>query len=67
MWKRLDHPNIIPLFGTTSDFGPSFSTGMVSLWMQKGDLDTFLRKAGPMLSVSDRFKIVRAARIIRAY
>lgn len=64
VWKRLKHPNIVPLYGTTSDFGLSFSTGMVSPWMHNGDLITFLRKTGFKLSVSDRFQIVRAAHAI---
>lgn len=64
VWKELNHPNILPLLGTTSDFGPYFSTGMVSPWMHKGDLDNFLRRMGSNLSVSERLQIVRVSYII---
>ena len=41
IWKRLDHKNIVPLLGTTSEFGSDCSTGMVSPWMNKGNLTTY--------------------------
>lgn len=55
----LDHGNIVPLLNTVSDFGP-YSTGMVSPWMDNGDLNTFFAKMNSALSVFNRFQIVRA-------
>ncbi|KAJ7732620.1 kinase-like domain-containing protein [Mycena olivaceomarginata] len=43
VWCRLDHPNIVPLLGITYDFGTSLS--MVSPWLQKGTLQTYLNSS----------------------
>jgi hypothetical protein len=43
VWFRLDHPNIVPLLGITYDFGTSLS--MVSPWLQKGTLQTYLNSS----------------------
>ncbi|KAJ7735514.1 kinase-like domain-containing protein [Mycena metata] len=40
VWYRLDHPNVVPLLGITYDFGTSLS--MVSPWLAKGTLHTYL-------------------------
>lgn len=62
-WNMLDHENIVPLLGTTicyetsSIFGPSTSTGMVSPWMENGNLITFMETR--TLSIIDRLQIVR--------
>lgn len=41
VWKRLRHANIVPLFGTISSSYPFI--GMISPWMQKGNLNTFIK------------------------
>ncbi|KIJ09859.1 hypothetical protein PAXINDRAFT_17073 [Paxillus involutus ATCC 200175] len=57
IWRRLDHPNIVPFLGTTSDFGPYIS--MVAMWMPKGTLHAFLEKHGDGLSTIDRFGLLQ--------
>ncbi|OAX32966.1 kinase-like protein [Rhizopogon vinicolor AM-OR11-026] len=39
-WRRLYHPNIVPLLGT-SNF-PGGIKGMVSLWMENGSLEKYM-------------------------
>ncbi|KAJ6488430.1 kinase-like domain-containing protein [Mycena vulgaris] len=55
VWYRLDHPNIVPLLGITFDFGLSLS--MVSPWLQRGTLHSYLKSGhaqpsdlGPLLT-----------------
>lgn len=62
VWKRLSHPNIVPLLGTTADIGfhllpGALLPGMVSPWMRNGILIGFLEGEG--LSVCERLKLVR--------
>ncbi|KIJ67306.1 hypothetical protein HYDPIDRAFT_108020 [Hydnomerulius pinastri MD-312] len=42
IWRRLDHPNIVPFLGVVSGFGPSVS--LVSMWMPNGTLHAYLGK-----------------------
>ena len=39
MWKRLRHPNIVPLVGVTAN-----PLQIVSEWMSKGTLTEFIEK-----------------------
>ena len=39
MWKRLEHENIVPLFGITSN-----PLQLVSDWMPGGDLIEYIKK-----------------------
>ena len=39
VWKRMDHPNIIPFCGVTLD-----PPQLVSSWMQGGDLTEYINK-----------------------
>ncbi|KZP16490.1 kinase-like protein [Athelia psychrophila] len=48
VWKRLDHPNIVALLGTTTEESPWQSTGMVSRWMVNGNLGTFVTPSLPL-------------------
>ncbi|KIJ10531.1 hypothetical protein PAXINDRAFT_16449 [Paxillus involutus ATCC 200175] len=57
IWRRLDHPNIVPFLGTTSGFGPC--TSMVAVWMPNGTLYAFLGKDGDRLSITDRFGLLQ--------
>lgn len=42
-WRRLSHPNIASLLGTTTDFGHlEGMVGMVSLWMKNGSLYAYM-------------------------
>ena len=60
VWKRLVHDNVVALLGITTDIGPYTCTGMVSLWMENGDLNKFLRENAAALTVSGRFGLVSA-------
>jgi hypothetical protein len=43
-WRRLSHPNIASLLGTTTGFGRfEGMVGMVSLWMKNGSLYAYMR------------------------
>lgn len=53
VWKELQHPNIVPLFGVVSDYGPYVS--MVSPWMENGNLNKFLTEE---LTLATRFKLL---------
>ena len=53
MWKRLDHPNIVPFKGVT--FEPP---QLVSEWMEGGELREYIRNnpdANPVSLVSPSF------------
>ena len=57
VWKRLIHYNVVPLLGITTDVGPYTSVGMVSPWMENGDLNTFLQHSTTLL-LSNRIELV---------
>jgi len=57
IWQQLDHPNILPLFGITSDFGPF--AGMVGPWMANGNLNCYLTKVWRGFTTSDYFRILQ--------
>lgn len=56
VWLRLKHPQVLPLYGVVSDFGPYPS--MVCPWMDKGNLNNYLSGDGESLDVGGRYKIV---------
>jgi serine/threonine protein kinase len=56
IWGNLDHPNIVPLLGVTSDFGKSIA--MVCQWMNQGTLSEYLEKEKENLRLHDRLNIV---------
>jgi len=56
IWTCLQHPNIIPLLGTTTSFGKYMA--MVCPWMEDGNLGEYLKKRGNALSMHDRYSIV---------
>ncbi|KAF7978778.1 hypothetical protein HWV62_44824 [Athelia sp. TMB] len=57
VWKDLHHENIAPLLGTTAEFGPHGSTGMVFPWMVNGTLNAFLAHNEPETAI--RIQLVR--------
>lgn len=61
VWRMLNHENIVPLLGTTSDFGDYSSACFVSPFMENGNLNSFLKRQGTTLYVGNRLQIVRAA------
>jgi hypothetical protein len=52
---RLKHPNILPVHGYTTDFGPLIA--IVSPWAGNGNLNVYLEKEGN-LPVIKQFEIV---------
>src|ERR1700722_9880047 len=56
VWRRLDHKNILPLIGVTTNFGPHFS--MVCPWMENGMFNTYLERSKTSLTLTDKFKLV---------
>ncbi|KAF8119558.1 kinase-like domain-containing protein, partial [Boletus edulis] len=44
IWRRLDHPNVVPFLGISTAFGVSGSKSLVSLWMCNGSLESFLKR-----------------------
>lgn len=64
VWQRLDHPNILPLYGVTSDFG--FYPSLVCPWLENGNLNLYLQHQGKRLSVQARLQIVGCSSNISA-
>ncbi|TDL15392.1 kinase-like protein [Rickenella mellea] len=56
VWQRLSHENIIPLFGTCSDFGPYIS--MVCPWLENGNLRKYMQRKGDALKLTHRLKLL---------
>ena len=52
---RLKHPNILPVHGYTSGFGPFMA--IVSPWAENGNLTTYLEREDTSLTVVKRFQI----------
>lgn len=61
VWARLQHGNILPLLGITSDFGPY--TSMVCPWMEDGDMHNFLQVKEQTLTLSNRLDLVSPPQI----
>ncbi|KAH7922866.1 kinase-like protein [Leucogyrophana mollusca] len=56
VWQRLNHKNIVPLYGVTSEFGPFVS--MVCPWLENGSLDHYLKSCHAHLTLKDRFQLL---------
>jgi serine/threonine protein kinase len=52
----LHHPNILPVYGYTSGFGPFMA--IVSPWAENGNLTTYLEREDANLAVVRRLQIV---------
>ena len=59
IWRRLDHPNIVPLLGTArgEDFGSDYPC-MVSVWMPHGTLVEYVNHRGNELLLPSRIRLV---------
>ncbi|KAF9232602.1 kinase-like domain-containing protein [Melanogaster broomeanus] len=65
IWRRLNHPNIVPLLGTAD--GSMFNSKhpcMVSMWMPHGTLKSYIRESGTGLAIGDRLQLVIHAKNI---
>ncbi|KIJ65401.1 hypothetical protein HYDPIDRAFT_110460 [Hydnomerulius pinastri MD-312] len=56
IWKRLDHPNVVPFLGIATGFGPHPS--LVSMWMPNGTLGKFVAQQGVELGIIDRLRLI---------
>ncbi|KAJ8581558.1 kinase-like protein [Rhizopogon salebrosus TDB-379] len=56
IWSRLVHENIVPLVGTTEEFGPLPS--LVSLWFPHGTLHRLITEQGPTLSIRTKLNLL---------
>ena len=54
----LKHENVLPLFGITFDVGRNNPMGMVSPWVENGNLGGYLNRCGTTLALWDRLRIV---------
>ncbi|KAG1828265.1 kinase-like domain-containing protein [Suillus variegatus] len=55
-WAKLEHENILPLYGVVMDFGPIVS--VVHPWKENGTLSTYLSCKHATLTVQDKFKLL---------
>lgn len=55
-WAKLEHENILPLYGIVMDFGPIVS--IVHPWQDNGTLSTYLSCKHGTLTVQDKFKLL---------
>jgi serine/threonine protein kinase len=67
VWKRLNHPNIIPMYGAAPDID---ELCVVSPWMPEGDLSQYLNKypgvnrASIMVGVADGLSYLHSSDVI---
>ena len=54
---KLDHPNVLSLFGTTSGFGPF--PAMVCPWLENGTLTSYLERSDANLKIRQLLELVR--------
>ena len=61
IWRRLDHPNIVPFLGMArgEDFGSDYPC-MISMWMPHGTLAEYVAQRENMLSLPSRIRLVSA-------
>ncbi|KAF8123360.1 kinase-like domain-containing protein [Boletus edulis] len=59
IWRRLEHPNIVPFLGVVYGFGRQGHVSLVSLWMANGSLQSYLGKYDDQLSIAHRLQLVR--------
>ncbi|KAF9231675.1 kinase-like domain-containing protein, partial [Melanogaster broomeanus] len=57
VWLKLDHPNVLPLFGTTMGFGQF--PAMVCSWLENGALTSYLQRWNDKLTTEQRLVLVR--------
>lgn len=58
IWKRLNHPNIVPFLGIAYGFGREGNASLVSLWMPNGNLHTVVEKYNDELTDAHRLQLV---------
>ncbi|KAI9456469.1 kinase-like domain-containing protein, partial [Boletus coccyginus] len=58
IWRRLDHPNVVPFLGVAYGFGMHEAMSFVSLWMPHGSLHHFLAKNNRNLGLQHRLRFL---------
>ncbi|KAF8840950.1 kinase-like protein [Paxillus ammoniavirescens] len=58
-WAKLDHVNILPLFGTTTNFGRF--PAMVCPWLENGSLTSYLQRRHDALNPAGRVSLISDA------
>ncbi|KAF9232254.1 kinase-like domain-containing protein, partial [Melanogaster broomeanus] len=56
VWLNLKHANVVPLFGTTMDFGRF--PAMVCPWLENGQLTSYLERRGNTLTMGERLALL---------
>ncbi|KIM89875.1 hypothetical protein PILCRDRAFT_812658 [Piloderma croceum F 1598] len=56
VWKRLNHENVLPLFGTVSDFGNY--TAFVCPWFESGSVRKYLERCSCAFSLVDCLQLL---------
>lgn len=56
IWRRLNHPNVLPFLGITTGFSPSIA--LVSQWMPNGTLHDFLIQNNDTMTTKFRLQLV---------
>jgi serine/threonine protein kinase len=57
VWLKLEHENIVPLWGVTNDFGSL--PALVSPWLENGALTEYLHRKHEMLSDNQKFALLK--------
>ena len=67
VWKRLSHPNIVPLLGKAygAKFGSDYPC-MISMWMPKGTLAEYI-ETRPLLSQRIQLVSIRNSGIVISF
>ncbi|KAF9231304.1 kinase-like domain-containing protein [Melanogaster broomeanus] len=56
VWLKLDHPNVLPLFGTITGFGQF--PAMICPWFANGALTTYLERCNDKLTTEQRLLLI---------
>ncbi|KAG2131423.1 kinase-like domain-containing protein, partial [Suillus bovinus] len=56
IWAHLVHDNIVKLYGTTEEFGPT--TALVSQWFPDGTLSHLITEKGATLTIKSKFELL---------
>jgi serine/threonine protein kinase len=58
LWLKLEHENIVPLWGVTDEFGSL--PALVSPWLENGSLTAYLQHKHETLFDDGKFALVRS-------
>jgi hypothetical protein len=58
LWLKLEHENIVPLWGVADGFGSL--PALVSPWLENGALTGYLQRNHEVLSYNQKFALVRS-------